>query len=623
MDDGFCDEESFEHSEDLDPTGKLSSLTYPTCVSADNGCGAPHPRTLDYTYDSGSGFLTAIPGWADNISYHSNMALNEIHHANGIVDVIGRDPNFMSRPSSLHVESAGGQTLWESGTFRYDGAGNLLEMAATDFTDRFVYDGVSRLVQSRQWVRRSPDAGAEIFTDGFESGDTSEWVEFQESYLADVYTDQTFTFDIPGNLLSVDTDGDVRSHSVSSTTNRLGGSAQYDGAGNLTQFTDESGQTVTFEYDAFNRLIYREQGGHFTHFLYTADDERILRFGTGGFSWSLRDFQGRVLREFRPESNRLQPIRDHIYRGASPIATVTVDENDILSKRHHLSLDHLGSPRYVTDGAGNFIAEHKYYPFGEEATRPAQNDLPLKFTGHERDFYADGASDDLDYMHARFCDPRVGRFLSVDPVLGSPDIPQSWNRYAYVRGNPLMYVDPTGKYGRGAGFTDEQWKLIEKSQERVAARMEKKSEKLRRKAEKWEKRGKIKKAANAREAAGYLAAGAETLRSDGSDGRIANAVDAKTYESLGGSRAGAAFVKGNGPEVTINIEHENWSSSGMQAQRSLGHESLHTVGLSDQRGSNGFIAYQFGFPGNRAAFEELKGTPLALVNPDHLMDLVF
>ncbi len=204
-------------------------------------------------------------------------------------------------------------------------------------------------------------------------------------------------------------------------------------------------------------MVYREQDGHFTHFLYTADDERILRFGTGGFSWSLRDFQGRVLREFRPESNCLQPIRDHIYRGASPIATVTVDENDILSKRHHLSLDHLGSPRYITDGAGNFLSEHKYYPFGEEATRPAQNDLPLKFTGHERDFYADGTNDDLDYMHARFCDPRVGRFLSVDPVLGSPLTPQSWNRYSYVRGNPMVLIDPSGKK---VEFADQESKRV-------------------------------------------------------------------------------------------------------------------------------------------------------------------
>ncbi len=101
---------------------------------------------------------------------------------------------------------------------------------------------------------------------------------------------------------------------------------------------------MTLVGHGLTRLIYREQDGHFTHFLYTADDERILRFGTGGFSWSLRDFQGHVLRKFRPESNRLQPIRDHIYRGASSIATVTVDENDILSRRHHLSLDHLAAP---------------------------------------------------------------------------------------------------------------------------------------------------------------------------------------------------------------------------------------------------------------------------------------
>ncbi len=39
-----------------------------------------------------------------------------------------------------------------------------------------------------------------------------------------------------------------------------------------------------------------------------------------------------------------------------------------------------------------------------------------------------------------------GRFTTVDPLLESADvsIPQSWNRYAYVLNNPLMYVDPTG-----------------------------------------------------------------------------------------------------------------------------------------------------------------------------------
>ena len=448
LDDGFCDEESFEHRETFDPTGKLVDLIYPTCTSADNGCGAPHPRTVSQVYDPGSGFLTAVPGWAPEIGYHRNMTLRRLEHANGVVDRVGLDPDLMTRPASMQAESAGGQTLWQSGTFRFDGAGNVLELSAggesagDSFTDRFVYDGVSRLRSSKQWIRRSTVAS--IFADGFESAGTEAWIPDQEPYASDVYTEQSFAFDAPGNLLAITTDGQTRAISVSSTTNRLTGNAQYDGAGNLTQLTDEDGVT-SFVYDAFNRLIRRSRGGHVTHFFYTVDDERILRFGTDGFLWSLRDLRGRILREFRPESNRLQPVRDHIYRGRLPLATVAVDGSDILSRAHHLSLDHLGSPRLLTDGAGRVVAEHKYRPFGGEATRADQNDLPLKFTGHERDFYATGKSDDLDYMHARFCDPRLGRFLSPDPAPGDPEMPQSWNRFAYVRNNPLKYVDPDGR----------------------------------------------------------------------------------------------------------------------------------------------------------------------------------
>ncbi|MCP3997973.1 MAG: RHS repeat-associated core domain-containing protein, partial [bacterium] len=88
---------------------------------------------------------------------------------------------------------------------------------------------------------------------------------------------------------------------------------------------------------------------------------------------------------------------------------------------------------------------HKYYPFGEEATLSTQDQHPMKFTGHERDFFAAGESDDLDYMHARYCSPHLSRFTSLDPVLGDPAVPQSWNRYSYVRNNPMNAVDPTGE----------------------------------------------------------------------------------------------------------------------------------------------------------------------------------
>ncbi len=49
----------------------------------------------------------------------------------------------------------------------------------------------------------------------------------------------------------------------------------------------------------------------------------------------------------------------------------------------------------------------------------------------------------LDYMHYRYYGSTMGRFLKPDNVDGNPRSP-SWNMYAYVRGNPISFNDPTG-----------------------------------------------------------------------------------------------------------------------------------------------------------------------------------
>ena len=56
-------------------------------------------------------------------------------------------------------------------------------------------------------------------------------------------------------------------------------------------------------------------------------------------------------------------------------------------------------------------------------------------------------TESLDYMHARFRNPQVGRFLKVDPKprYRSLQQPQRWNRYAYALGNPLRYLDRDGR----------------------------------------------------------------------------------------------------------------------------------------------------------------------------------
>ena len=80
------------------------------------------------------------------------------------------------------------------------------------------------------------------------------------------------------------------------------------------------------------------------------------------------------------------------------------------------------------------------------ATTPATG-LPL-FTGQMRDpESAAGTETGLDYFNARYFWATLGRFTSPDAPFADqyPEDPQSWNLYSYVRNNPLIYTDPSGK----------------------------------------------------------------------------------------------------------------------------------------------------------------------------------
>ena len=128
--------------------------------------------------------------------------------------------------------------------------------------------------------------------------------------------------------------------------------------------------------------------------------------------------------------------------------------------------DHAGK-RPAATGGGLLASHHVYFPFGEEITPSGSEQM--KFTGHQRDAAnVSSVADDLDYMHARYYNPLIGRFLSVDPVLNlkrAATRPQNWNRYAYAMGNPMKYVDPTGqdislRISFAGSITDEERKKI-------------------------------------------------------------------------------------------------------------------------------------------------------------------
>ena len=63
-------------------------------------------------------------------------------------------------------------------------------------------------------------------------------------------------------------------------------------------------------------------------------------------------------------------------------------------------------------------------------------------TGKERDTESGN-----DLMGFRYYASSMGRFLSPDPLMATPERlldPQEWNMYAYASGNPLSNTDPTG-----------------------------------------------------------------------------------------------------------------------------------------------------------------------------------
>ena len=65
--------------------------------------------------------------------------------------------------------------------------------------------------------------------------------------------------------------------------------------------------------------------------------------------------------------------------------------------------------------------------------------MAYKFTGKERD-----STTGLYFYEARYYDPDLGRFISPDTIVQDPLDPQSMNRYAYARNNPILYTDPSG-----------------------------------------------------------------------------------------------------------------------------------------------------------------------------------
>ena len=109
---------------------------------------------------------------------------------------------------------------------------------------------------------------------------------------------------------------------------------------------------------------------------------------------------------------------------------------------HYHLKDHLGNTRMTIHYDGSSATAHveqeiEYYPFGKmfSANNTAENKYLYNGKELQNEFF-----ENYDYG-ARFYDPELGRFHSVDPL--ASDYP-SWTPYHYVHNNPIVLIDPTG-----------------------------------------------------------------------------------------------------------------------------------------------------------------------------------
>ena len=306
------------------------------------------------------------------------------------------------------------ETTFTLGPYAYDGAGNI---TAIGTQDQYRYDALQRL-------KTATIAG----------------------------TTQEYTYDRYGNIINIRTGTSDVSIGIDATTNRLSSAptgnayGDTDPAGRLTEYVDRD----TFAYDALDMLKESVIQGHRKVYLYTPNEERIATLTIEGgtettSTWTLRNLGQQVARTYAKTmvgGERWSWQEDYIYAGDKLVAAEVATPAGTL----HFHNDHLGTPRLITGNGGATVARHTYWPFGLEITPTYQDAESRKFTGHERDIDTGGAV--LDYMHARYYTPGLGRFLSVDPVLDvdrAMHHPQGWNRYSYVENDPTNKSDPNGK----------------------------------------------------------------------------------------------------------------------------------------------------------------------------------
>jgi len=220
---------------------------------------------------------------------------------------------------------------------------------------------------------------------------------------------------------------------------------EYDDNGNLVTSNVVSGVGRKITYDAFDKPVTIEEGGLVTTFSYGPNGELYKQEDGPRVVYYLGNHETEILAGIK---------RTRDYVGAAIIVHDETGRHVLYAHR-----DRLGSVDVVTNQVANSVGgpvqSQGFDAFGlarsgdwtstqGKLVTEAGGQEPATmhgFTGHEQlDQHT------LIHMRGRVYDPRLGRFLSVDPVMDLRAGSQGLNPYSYVQNRPLGGVDPTGYY---------------------------------------------------------------------------------------------------------------------------------------------------------------------------------
>lgn len=220
----------------------------------------------------------------------------------------------------------------------------------------------------------------------------------------------------------------------------------YDANGNVTNITGQLQTVASFNLPTLLKRSATDQSQLF----YGPEHQRWKQIATDATGTETTLYIGDLLEKVTKGS--VTYWRHLVPTESGHVIVVSRNSNNTGTTTFVLT-DHIGSSTTLLSDTGTVRTNLSFDAYGQRrganwsgATPPDGTNIAATtrrgFTFHEQ---LDTVG--LTHMNGRVYDPKLGRFLSVDPLMGDLGDSQSINPYAYVGNRPLTFTDPSGLDG--------------------------------------------------------------------------------------------------------------------------------------------------------------------------------